>query len=812
MPVLHDIRYAMRGLVARPAFTLAALLTIALGVGASVSIFSVVNGVLLQPLPYPSADELVLVWEVDERATPIERRNYVSVANYGDWRDQNRVFESIAAFAIWDVYLRTATETEQVMAGLVVPGFLHTLGVEPVVGRRFLEAEGREAAEQDVAIIGYEMWQQRFGADPAALGQPISVNGAPRTIVGILPPGFDFMSQDVQLLVPFVFSAADFDNRRTHRLQVLARLRDDIRIDRAQAEMSGLADRIRDAHPEWMTGWDVNIAPLFGEVVGSVRPTLLVLLGAVGFVLLIATFNVASLLLGRATERQRELAVRAALGAGRGHLIRQMLTESVLLAVIGGGAGLWWAMLGTDALLALVPGDLPRVDQIGIDARVLGFGVGMSLLAGLACGVVPALQASRADLHGALKDGGRTGTGGRATRRLRWMLVVSELVFSVVLLIGAGLMIRTVGRLLNVDPGYRSENVLTTTISVPPSRYEGVTEVVAFFEELMVDVRSLPGVQSVGLTRFLPFADEWTFSFVIDGQPLPREGEKRDYGLHPISTDYFQTMGIEILRGRALTERDYGDAPRVVMINEAMVQRFWASRDPIGERIKFARDPAADEPWFEIVGVVQNTRHQGLDMEPRPAVYRPWGQTDAPLRSYQMSLAIKTETPPAQLVPALRATLRERDAGLILTGTRTLSEAIAASMARRRFAMILLGLFAVAALVLASIGIYGVVAYTVEQRTQEMGIRIALGASQREILGLVVGQGMAPVAVGLGLGLAAALVATRFMTSLLYGVATTDPFTLIGVGLVLGTVGLTACYVPARRAARVDVVTAMRAE
>ena len=808
--ILQDIRYATRGLAARPAFTLAALLTIALGVGASVSIFSVVNGVLLQPLPYPAADELTLVWEVDERATPIERRNYVSVANYGDWRNQNRVFESMAAFAIWDVYLRAGTETERVMAGLVAPGFLDTLGVEPVIGRRFIASEA-EPENPDVAVIGYELWQRRFGGDPAAVGQAVTVNSQPRTIVGVLPPGFDFMSQDVQLLIPIELSPADFENRRTHRLQVLARLQSSVTVERAQAEMSALADRIRADHPEWMTGWDVNVAPLFGEVVGSVRPTLLVLLGAVGFVLVIATFNVASLLFGRATERQREMAVRAALGAGRAHLIRQ-LTESLLLALVGGGAGLLWAMAGTEVILALVPGDLPRVDEVAIDARVLLVGVGMSMLVGLACGVIPALQASRTDLQGALKDGGRTGSGGRGSRRLRWMLVVSELAFSVVLLMGAGLMIRTVGRLLDVDPGYRPDNVLTTTISLPPTRYEGVAKVVPFFEQLMDDVRALPGVQSVGVTRFLPFSEEWTFSFVIDGQPLPREGEKRDYGLHPVSADYLETMGMAVLRGRSFTERDYGDAPTVVMINEAMVQRFWAGDDPIGQRIKFGGDPGADRPWFEIVGIARNVRHQGLDMDARPVVYRPYGQRDAPLQGNQMSLAIRTATPPAELVPALRAMLRELDAGLILIETRTMSEAIAESMAHRHFAMILLGVFSIAALVLASIGIYGVVAYTVGQRTQEMGIRMALGASHREILGLIVGQGMAPVAVGLGLGLAAALVVTRFMRSLLYGVATTDPLTLIGVGVVLAAVALIACYVPARRAASVAVLTSLRAE
>ena len=809
--ILQDLRHAVRGLLARPAFSAAALLTIALAVGASVSIFSVVNGVLLRPLPYEAPDELVLVWEVDERATPVERRNVVSVGNYGDWRDENRVFSRIIAFSIWDVFVRAGTETEQVMAGIVVPGFLETLGVEPVIGRRFLPSEA-EIGNQDVTVIGYDLWQERFGGDPAALGRAVTVNDRPLTIVGVLPPDFDFLSRRIRLLMPMELRPERFENRQAHQLQVLARLAPDVSVERAQAEMSELAGRIRTAHPQWMTGWDVNVSPLYEEAVGSVRPTLLVLLGAVGFVLLIATFNVASLLLGRATERQRELAVRAALGAGRGRLMRQLLTESVLLAAVGGGAGLVWAMLGTDVLLALVPGDLPRVDEVAIDTTVLLFGVGMSLVAGLACGAIPALQASRADLHGALKDGGRSGSAGRGASRLRWMLVVSELAFSVVLLIGAGLMIRTVGRLLDVQPGYRPDSVLTTTISVPPSRYDRVTGVIPFFERLMDDVRALPGVESVGVTRFLPFSTEWTYSFLIDGQPMPQEGEKRDYGLHPISAGYFETMGMEILRGRAFSERDYGEAPPVVIINEAMAQRFWPGAGPLGQRIKYARDPASDAPWFEIVGVVRNVKHQGLDLDPQPAVFRPYGQTVGPLQSNQMSLAIRTATPPAALVPAVRAALRAIDPELILTETRTMTEAIAESMARRRFAMTLLGLFAVAALVLAAIGIYGVVAYTVGQRTQEIGIRMAVGASRGEILRLVVGQGMAPVAVGLGLGLAAALVVTRFMATLLYGVAPTDPVTMAGVGLVLGAVALAACYVPARRAAGVDVLSALRAD
>lgn len=812
MPLLlHDLRHAVRGLLARPAFTAAALLTIALAVGASVSIFSVVNGVLLQSLPFEAPDELVLVWEVDERATPIERRNVVSVANYGDWRDGNRVFNSIVAFSIWDVFVQVGSETEQVMAGIVVPGFLETLRVDPVIGRRFLPEEA-EPGHEDVAVIGYELWQQRFGGDPAALGQAITVDGRPRTIVGVLPPGFDFLSRDVRLLLPRVFRAEEIENRQAHTLQVLARLAPDVSVEQAQTEMSALADRIRAEHPQWMTGWDVHVSPLYEEEVGSVRPTLLVLLGAVGFVLLIATFNVASLLLGRATERQRELAVRAALGAGRGRLVRQLLTESLLLAAVGGGAGLVWAVVGTEVLLALVPGDLPRVNEVAIDTTVLVFGVGLSLAAGLACGLVPALHASRADLHGALKDGGRSGSAGRHASRLRWVLVVSELAFSVVLLIGAGLMIRTVGRLLDVEPGYRSDNVLTTTVSLPTTRYDRATGVIPFFERLMDDVRALPGVEAVGVTRFLPFSTEWTYSFLIDGQPMPREGEKRDYGMHPVSADYFDTMGIDLIRGRMFSERDYGDAPPVVIINEAMVQRFWPGVDPIGQRIKYSRDPASDAPWFEIVGVVRDVRHQGLDLDPLPAVFRPYAQTVGPLQSNQMSMAIRATTPPATLVPAVRAALRAIDPGLILTETRTMTEAIADSMARRRFAMILLGLFAVAAIVLAAIGIYGVVAYTVGQRTQEIGIRMAVGASRGEILRLVVGQGMAPVAVGLGLGLATALVVTRFMASLLYGVATTDPVTMVGVGLVLAGVALAACYVPARRAAGVDVLMSLRAD
>ena len=809
MPLLHDFRYAVRGLASRPAFTLAALLTIALGVGASVSIFSVVNGILLQPLPYPAADELVLVWEVDQRVQPVERRNLVSVANYGDWRDQNRVFDSTVAFQIWDMYLRTDSETEQVRAGSVAPGFLETLGVEPVIGRRFLPEEA-DAEHQNVVVLGYELWEQRFGRAPDILGRTVSLNTQARTVVGVLPPGFDFMSEGVQLLVPISLSPASFENRKAHQLQVLARLRDGVSLERAQEEMSRLATRIRNAYPEWMTGWDVNVAPLFGEVVGSVRPTLLLLLGAAGFVLLIATVNVASLLLGRATERQRELAVRAALGASRGDLVRQLLIESLMLAMVGGAAGLIWAVLGTNVLLALVPGDLPRAAEVGVDARVLLFGVGMSLIAGVGCGLIPAWQASGADVQGALKEGGRTGSGGRVQRRLRWMLVVSELAFSVVLLIGAGLMIRTVAGLLDVDPGYRADHVLTTTVSLPPSRYDGPIPVRRFFDAVMDDVRAMPGVESVGVTRFLPFSEEWTFSLLVDGQPHPREGEKRDYGLHPVSVDYLRTMGIPLVRGRSFSERDY-DGPPVVILNEAMVQRFWPAEDPIGQRVKFARDPAADEPWLEVVGIASNVRHQGLDLEPRPAIYTPYGHPDGPFWSNQMSLAIRTVTPPALLIPALRAALRERDSTLVLADTRTMSDAIADSMSRRRFAMILLGLFAISAVALASIGIYGVVAYTVEQRTQEMGIRLALGASSQEIVGLIVGQGMAPVAVGLGIGLASALVATRFMTSLLYGVATSDPLTIVAVGVVLGGVGLTACYLPARRAARVDVMTSMRA-
>lgn len=805
----RDVRYACRTLARRPTFSVAALLTIALGVGASVSIFSVVNGVLLRPLPYPEAHELTLVWEVDERATPVERRNYVSVANYGDWRSENRVFERMAAFQISDARLRLGDETEQVMAAFVSPGFLETLGAQPVVGRPFTIAEASPERE-DVVVIGYALWQQRYGGDPGVLGQAGSVSNRQRTVVGVLPPGFDFLSKGVQLLVPVTLTPADFENRRAHRLQVVARLRTGVSVEQAQIEMNGLADRIRSAHPEWMTGWGVNVAPLFDEVVGGVRPTLLVLLGAVGFVLLIATFNVATLLLGRATVRQRELAVRTALGAGWAHLIRQLVTESLLLALAGGAGGLIWAVAATRALIGLAPTDLPRAGEITIDSRVLLFGMALSVVAGLACGMVPAWHAMRTDPSGALADGGRGGSRGRAAGRLRSALVVSELAFSLVLLIGAGLMIRTMAHLLEMDPGYRADNVLTTTITLP-SRYDGPVSVARFFDELMDDIRIMPGVDALGATRFPPFAEEWTFSFLIEGHLPPREGEKRDYGLHPISVDYFDTMGMMVVGGRSFTDRDY-NGPPVVIVNEAMRRRFWPDQDPLGQRIKFAQDAESDEPWLEVVGVVRDVRQQGLDVEPRPAVYTLYGRADAPFWSRQMSLAIRTTMAPLDLVPALRDLLRARDRGLILTGTRTLSDAIADSLARRRFAMILLGLFAVAALALASIGIYSVVAHAVGQRIQEMGIRMALGASHPQVLALVIGQGVAPVAVGLGVGLAVSLLVTRYMRTLLYGVAATDPLTLLVVTLLLTAVSAVACCLPARRATKVDPLIALRSE
>ena len=808
--LVRDLRHALRDLIANPGFTVVVLLTLALGIGANVAIFSVVNGVLLRALPYEHAERLVAIWEVDTRTTPVEYKNPVSVGNFGDWREQRDVFEHVAAFSWWsDTVFSGRDGPESIRSGRVSAGFFETLGVQPSLGRVFLPEEDQPARRQ-VTILSHAFWQRRLGGEPNVIGRVVRLGDVDYTVVGVLPAGSDLLSSGVEAWTPMGLPASDFENRRSHWMRVIARLKPGVTIERAQAQMTTVADGIRQAYPQWMTGYQVRVQSLREDMVGDARPALLVLLGAVGFVLLIATANVANLLLGRTLRRRRELAIRAALGAGRTRIIRQLLTESLVLSVLGGTLGAALAAGGTGALLALSPANLPRAREISVDPTTLLFALALSVATGVLFGLAPALQVSRVDPNSILREGGRSATG---AGRHRNFLIVAELALALVLLAGAGLMMRTMAQLAAVRPGIDPRNVLATTVNLPRSNYGKASQVSALVERLMEEAKQLPDVTSVAAAYVVPLGGTYsTYSFVIEGQGLPRDGEKLDFGLHPVSAGYFETMRIPLVRGRRFTERDAGDAPPAVIVNEAMARRRWHGQDPVGQRIKFAKDPAAPAPWFEVVGVVGDVKQNGVDLDPPPAVYKPYGLDALPVQTGRMTVLVRSASDPLRLAPEIRNLVQRLDSQLLVADVATMEEVVAKTRADRRFVMLLLGLFAALALALASLGIYGVVSYSVGQRTQEIGIRMALGARPGGVLRLVIAQSMRPVWVGIGLGAACALALSQVMTSLLFGVTASDPATFVGVSIVLAAVALFACYLPARRAMAIDVTETLRAE
>lgn len=810
MTLVRDLRYAVRGLMQNPGLTLAATLTLSLGIGANTALFSVVNGVLLRPLSHEHADRLVMLWEVDARSSPVQERSFVSVATFGDWRAQSRTVEQMAAFHSAPMTLVDVRGVERVTTGIVSSEFLGTVGTAPILGRGFADGED-EPGRRNVAMLSYELWQRRYGGDAAVVDTNIQVDGESVTIIGVLPPGFDFLDRRIEAWIPISLPASDFENRRTHRLQVVGRLRADATLTEARAELGAITDRLRTTHSQWMTGFDVNLVPLQEEIVGRIRPALLVLLGAVAFVLLIALVNVASLLLGRASARRREMSIRTALGAERRHLVQQALTEGLVLAALGGGGGLLMAHVGTRALLTLDTGNVPRTGEIGIDGTVLAFTMGLSLAAGLFFSLAPSMQGRVRDLGSALKDNDRATTGGRAQRAFRGGLIVAEIALSLVLLVGAGLMIRTVVALVREDPGFQSTDVLTASVELSGVRYADRAQVHRFFEEVTGELRRLPGVDSVGATRFLPLGGEWTFSFFIRGQPLPQEGEKRDFGLRLVDTRYFGTMEIRLIRGRTFTDRDYGDAPPTVVANEAMARRFWPGTDPVGQWIRFGSADDEDPTWIEVVGIVADVKHAGLDIGAPPALYAPYAQNAIPMRPTAMTIVARAANP-TRLADELRRIVGAKDPELLVADVATMDEVVTRSFADRRLLLVLLGIFAGMAVILAAVGIYGVMAHSVVQRMPEIGLRMALGATPGGIVRLILGGGMRLVLLGLAVGSLAAAALTRGLASLVFGVGTLDPVTFVSVAVLLGGVGIAACSLPALRASTLNPIETLRAE
>jgi predicted permease len=802
----QDVRYGLRMLLKTPGFTAVAVIALALGIGANSAIFSVVNTILLKPLPYKDPDRLVMVWEDDTKhGYP---RDTPAVANYIDWRDQNQVFEGMAAMADQSFNLTGVGEPERIDGQRVSANLFPLLGVEPSLGRAFLPEEDKPGSPR-VVILSHGLWQRRFGADPKVIGQPLNLNGESYTVVGVMPSHFQFPSPEENLWVPIAFTSEEAASRGRHYLKVLARLKPNVTLEQAQAEMKAIAARLEQQYPEQNTQLGAVVTPLHEYVAGDIRPALLILMGAVGFVLLVACANVANLLLARASVRQKEIAVRIALGASRWRLIRQFLTESVLLAVLGGGVGLLLSIWGVNLLKTFIPENISQAKAITIDAKVLAFTFLVSLLTGLIFGLFPATQASNFNINETLKEGGRDSAAGSRGNRIRGVLVVAEVAVSLILLIGAGLLINSFLRLRNVDPGFRTNNLLTMGVVLPETKYPDHARRSAFYTEMIRRVEALPGVQSAAVTNWIPLVRQGdSVGVTFEGRPAPEPGKMPIAVTRVVSPHYFNTMGIQLLQGRQFTDQDKVDSPNVVVISETMARRYWPGENPLGKRLTPGR-PESPDDWCEVIGVVKDVRQFELDADPKPQMYLTYAQADffAPRH-----LVVSTNVEPLGLAATVRRTVWEIDKDQPVSNIRTMEDVLSESVARQRFSMLLLGIFAALALALAAVGIYGVMSYSVAQRTREIGIRMALGAQTRDVLKLTVGGGLKLVLIGVLIGLVAAFILTRMMSSLLFGITATDPTTFIIISLVLIGVALFASYIPARRATKVDPMIALRYE
>jgi putative ABC transport system permease protein len=805
--LIKDLRFAARMLAKKPAFTLIVVLALGIGIGANTAIFSVVNAILLRPLPYENPERIMMVW-MDNRKMGANQ-DYHSYLNFVDYKEQNQVFEQVAIFQDRTFNITGAGEPERVAGAWSTAELFSVLGVEPEMGHIYENESPR------VALISHGLWQRRFGSDPNILGQEITLNTIPRTIIGVMPAGFDFPQKEADIWVPLEVFANHKKQRDSFWLTMIGRLKPAVTPSQAQAEMSTIASRLEQQYPDVMIGYGVNVVPLHEQVTGSVRPALLVLLGAVAFVLLIACANVANLLLARAATREKEIAIRTAVGASRARLIRQLLTETALLALAGGAVGLLFAMWGLDILIALSPAEIPRLNQVGIDGRVLSFTLLISLTTGLIFGLVPALQASKPDLNETLKEGGRASTGGNRSSRMRSLLVVSEIALSLVLLIGAGLMIKSFIHLQQFNLGFNPKNLLTIRVGLPWPKYGEGDRAAVFYRQLIERVENLQGVQSAGVINgvFLGNAPD-SLNFQIEGRAESNAGENIEASIDSISPDYFKTMAIPLLKGREFTERDTQEAPGVIIVNDSFARRFFPDEDPIGKRLKYDAGDGliwrtkVDKPWLTIVGVVADARRTGFDAEVRPEVYAPHTQRVGTF----MTLVARTSGDPLSLVTAVRSQVWAVDPDQSVYDIKSMEQLLGDMISERRFSLLLLGTFAGLALLLAAVGVYGVMSYSVTQRTHEIGVRMALGARHGDVLRLVVGQCLTLVLTGVATGLAAAFVLTRLMSSLLYEVSATDPMTFAVIALLLSGVALGACFVPARRAARVDPMVALRYE
>jgi len=803
--ILQDLRYGLRMLAKKPGFTAVAVLTLALGISANSAIFSIINAVLLRPLPLKEPERIIKVWE--------RSRNFqgtVSVPNLKDWREQNDVFTEIAIYQFGSVNLRGRDNPERAQVATVSPNFFNVLGVPPHLGRTFQANEDR-AGRHRVVMLSDQMWQQNFGADPNIVGQNMQLGGEDFTIIGVMPPSFRFPLRSTELWVPVVYTAKQLIDRDEHFFFAVGRLKDGVTFEQAQEQMKTIAQRIEQQYPEVQAGRSVLLIPLQEEMVQNVRQTLLVLLGAVGCVLLIACTNVANLLLARAASRRKEVAIRTALGAGRGRLLRQLLTESMLLAVMGGALGLLMAKWGLDLLLALAANFLPRANEVSLDGRVVGFTLLLSVLTGIVFGLMPALNISKADVQASLKEGGGSGDGPQS-HGLRSLLVVAEVALALVLLVGAGLMIKSFVRLQQTETGLQAQNVLTLSLALPEAKYRAPQTTSAFYAQLLGRIESLPGVETAGAINFLPLQRAgFNDRYLIEGPTPPPPGQEPVAEQRAITPDYFRVLGIPLVAGRFFNAQDNEQAASVAIINQTLARRSFAGQNPIGQRVR-----TFDSIWMTVVGVVGDVKQSGITRPIMPEIFVPTLQV-APSKfnetmARNMSLAVRTASDPMALLAAVRGAVKEIDPAQPIGNVKTMETVVAESVADRRLNMLLLGVFAAVALTLAITGIYSVMSYTATQSTREIGIRIALGAQASDVLKLIVGHGAVLSLIGVALGVVAALGLTRLMETLLYGVTATDPLTFVGVSALLMMVALVACYVPARRATKVDPMVALRYE
>ncbi|MBV9500635.1 MAG: ABC transporter permease [Acidobacteriaceae bacterium] len=814
----QDLRYGARELLRTPGFTAVAVLALALGIGANTAIYSVVNAVLLRPLGYKDANRLVTI--LNDGTDP------VAPANYIDWRDQSRSFEVMGAAEYWSPNLTDSDPSQsnppEHLYGLqVTQNLLPMLGIDPALGRIFIPGEDRKGSEHEV-VLSDRLWARRSNRDPNILGKMITLNGHGYTVIGIMPPEFKFppfWATRAELWVPLALGDSLHD-RDVNTLRVFARVKRDVTLGQARADIATITGRLEREYPG--TNRDVVVTPLKENVVGKIETPLLMMLGAVGFILLIACANVAHMLLARISDRQKEIAVRTVLGAGRTRVISQFLTESLLLAALGALAGLLLALWGTKVLVKLSPAYIPRVETVAIDAHVLLFLLGVTLLTAIVFGLAPAMHATAGDLNGALKEGGRGESDSIRRNRLRSFLVASEFALAFMLLIGAGLMIRSFFALQSIDPGFNPHNVLSMIVSVSGTNEAEPGRRAMFYPELMQKVRALPGVRSAGGINHLPLAgDTWGLSFTIEGRPKPRPGESPEAVYRIIMPGYFETMRLPLLRGRTITSNDDARSPGVVIINERAAHEYWPGQDPIGERITFDDDKRNPPTWLTVIGVVKNAKQEDWVSKPYPEVYLAalqnpdfmgyGGSPIAPHMAY-LTLVVRADGKATGIASAVKRAVWSFDRNLPISEVLTMDQVVADATAQPRFEMLLFALFGAVALVLAAVGIYGVMNYSVSRRTREIGIRISLGASRAAVLGMVARQGMTQALAGTAVGLASAVLLSQLMRKLLYGVRPTDPITFGGVAIVLGLTALVATSVPARKATRIEPMTALRNE